>query len=80
MLALKPWITQSRQRHMERCGIVIESVRVGIAGDIQPVHRHALAVTRRSEQAIDGSGVGCFAVRFTSCAKASSSAGEGAVR
>ena len=28
-------------------GIVVESMRVGIARNVQPIHRHALAVTRR---------------------------------
>ena len=58
-------------------GIVVEAMRVGVARHIEPVDRHALAVARRSEQAVDGGGIGRFAARLRSFKNASSSAGEG---
>ena len=42
--ALKASITQSRQRHMVAAGVVVEAVGVGVAGDVEPVDGHALAV------------------------------------
>ena len=44
--------------------VVLKAVGVGVAGAVEPVHRHSLAVMRRSQQAIDqglvgvGTGVG----------------------
>ena len=43
-------------------GIVVEAMRVGVAGDVQPVHCHALAVAGRGKQAVDGGAIGGFAL------------------
>ena len=52
MLRLNASITQSRHFHMSRWLIDVIAVRVGIAGEVEPLHRHALAVLRRGEQAV----------------------------
>ena len=52
MLRLKASITQSRHFHMSRCGIDVVAVGVGIAREIEPLHRHALAVLRQGQQAV----------------------------
>ena len=41
-------------------GVVIETVGVGIARDVQPIHRHPLTVRGRSQQAIDCGNISSF--------------------
>ena len=76
MLRLNASITQSRQGHMSRCAVDVIAVRVRVAR-IEPLHRHALAVARGSEKAID---TFSYASGDLSARKASTSAGVGAAR
>ena len=39
-------------------GVALEAVGVGVAGEVQPLHRHVLAVVRRSEETVEGLGPG----------------------
>ena len=39
-------------------GVALETVRVGVAGEVEPLYRHVLAVVRRSQQAVEGLGPG----------------------
>src|SRR5579885_3151212 len=51
ILRLKALMTQSRQCHFPGA-IDVVAVGIGIARQVQPLHRHALAVVRRGQQAI----------------------------
>ena len=42
-------------------GVVVEPVRVGVARDVEPLLRQALAETGRSQEAVGGGGIGCVA-------------------
>ena len=53
--------------------VVLKAVGVGVAGAVEPVHRHPLAVVRRGEQAVDQCFVapGCRSARNASTSSAS---------
>ena len=38
--------------------VALEAVGIGIAGEVEPLHRHVLAVVRRSHESIEGLGPG----------------------
>ena len=58
MFRLNASITQSRHGHMLALAVDVIAVRVGVAGGVEPGHRHPLAVVRRVQQAIDALLVG----------------------
>ena len=58
MSSLSALITQSRYFHIVRRRVLLVAVAVGVAGEVEPGTRPALAVVRRGEQAIDDALVG----------------------
>ena len=53
MSALSASITQSRYGQIDRGAVLLVAVGVGVAGQVEPVPRPALAVVRRREQPVD---------------------------